>query len=84
MADVAELKSVASPEPGPDQRAETAELVRMFRELVVRLPDRQAEVFKTARGSVDQAQVGVIGLDAVDVPFANEVAQVVEHVVDRA
>ena len=50
-ADVAELKSVASPEPGPDQRAETAELVRMFRELVVRLPDRQAEVFCLRYGS---------------------------------
>jgi RNA polymerase sigma factor (sigma-70 family) len=42
---VAELASAASPEPGPDRQAETAELVRMFRELVVLLPDRQAQVF---------------------------------------
>jgi RNA polymerase sigma factor (sigma-70 family) len=44
-ADAAELASAASPEPGPDRQAETAELVRMFRELVVLLPDRQAQVF---------------------------------------
>jgi len=31
--DVAELASAASPEPGPEQQAETAELVRMFREV---------------------------------------------------
>ncbi|MCX5683556.1 MAG: sigma-70 family RNA polymerase sigma factor [Planctomycetota bacterium] len=43
-ADVEELASAASQEPGPDRQAETAELVRMFRELVVQLPDRQAEV----------------------------------------
>jgi RNA polymerase sigma-70 factor (ECF subfamily) len=43
--DVAELASAASPEPGPDRQAETAELVRMFRELIVLLPDRQAQVF---------------------------------------
>jgi RNA polymerase sigma-70 factor (ECF subfamily) len=43
-ADVEELASAPSPEPGPDRQAETAELLRMFRELVVQLPDRQAEV----------------------------------------
>jgi RNA polymerase sigma-70 factor (ECF subfamily) len=43
--DVAELASAASPEPGPEQQVETAELVRMFRELVVQLPDRQAQVY---------------------------------------
>jgi len=44
-ADGAEVTSVVSPEPGPDQQAETAERVQMFREFVVQLPDRQAEVF---------------------------------------
>jgi RNA polymerase sigma-70 factor (ECF subfamily) len=44
-ADVAELASAPSPEQGPDRQAETAELVRMFRQLIVQLPDRQAQVF---------------------------------------
>ena len=37
--------SVVSPEPGPEQRAEAAELLERLRAAVVELPDRQAEVF---------------------------------------
>jgi RNA polymerase sigma-70 factor, ECF subfamily len=44
-ADESQLASVESPGPGPDQQAETTELARMLRGLVVQLPDRQAEVF---------------------------------------
>jgi len=37
--------SVVSPEPGPEQRAEAAELLERLRAAVAELPDRQAEVF---------------------------------------
>jgi RNA polymerase sigma-70 factor (ECF subfamily) len=50
-ADVAELTAVTSPEPGPAQQAETAELVREIRESVAQLPERQAQVFCLRYGS---------------------------------
>ena len=45
---------------------------------------RELQVGDAGRGGVEQAQVRRGRLDVVEVPLADEVAQVVEHVVDRA